>query len=391
MPICTSKEAPRFEGAASGLDHYIEDIELLCADHQKLGDAELIRWAIYYTDEKSSDTWTATRDVINNPKTWEDFKKAIQDIYPEAQPNRRHTISALCAITDHFQAQGVNAETVLAEYFREFSSTTNYLVSKHRMTKRKASILFISAFPREFRADITTRLTIKCPDIRPDDGYDLKDMDSAAQFVISSRPAIALLAATTLPTPMPPPPVPVATYTPTPPPPTPTATPYALPLTPPATYAAQPYMPCPPFTGCRFCSAPEHITPACQVRDKYAWLGKIRLNAGQAQMLDGADPFDLPYRYHSQFIKDHVDRWHLEHLTPTPPVVASANLLAATNSTESYAAKQKKNTTAMLKSKQTLPTVNSPAAAASGSKGKDKEKDIPTYKFRSPIDDITAP
>jgi hypothetical protein len=108
-------------------------------------------------------------------------------------------------------------------------------------------------------------------------------------------------------------------------------------------------------------------------------------------MPDGADPFDPPYRYHGQFIKDRVDRWHLEHPTPMLPVVASANLLAAANSAESYAAEQKKNTSAMPKSKQTPPTVNSPAATASGSKGKDKEKDIPAYKFRSPIDDITAP
>ena len=183
MPIRTSKEAPRFQGSASGLERYIEDIELLCADRQKSGDAELIRWAIYYTDEKSSDTWVATRDALESPKTWEDFKKAIQDIYPEAQPDRRHTISALRAITDRFQAQGVNSEMVLAEYFREFSSTANYLVSKHRMTKCEASILFISSFPKEFRADITTQLTIKCPDVCPDDGYNLKDMDSAAQFV----------------------------------------------------------------------------------------------------------------------------------------------------------------------------------------------------------------
>ena len=71
---------------------------------------------------------------------------------------------------------------VLAEYFCEFSSTANYLVSKHCMTKREASM---STFPKEFRANITTRLTVKCPDVCPDDGYNLKDMDSTAQFVIS--------------------------------------------------------------------------------------------------------------------------------------------------------------------------------------------------------------
>ena len=75
-------------------------------------------------------------------------------------------------------------------------------------------------------------------------------------------------------------------------------TPYPPLPTLPVTYAAQLYMPHPLLSGCYFCSAPEHITPMCQVRDKYSQLGKIRLNAGWAQMLDGANPFNVPYRHH---------------------------------------------------------------------------------------------
>ena len=112
---------------------------------------------------------------------------------------------------------------VLAEYFCEFSSTANYLVSKHCMTKREASM---STFPKEFRANITTWLTVKCPDVCPDDGYNLKDMDSTTQFVISSRPSLALPTATMPPAPIPLPPAPVATYNSTPPPPTAAAAPY---------------------------------------------------------------------------------------------------------------------------------------------------------------------
>ena len=78
---------------------------------------------------------------------------------------------------------------VLAEYFCEFSSTANYLVSKHCMTKREASM---STFPKEFRANITTRLTVKCPDVRPDDGYNLKDMDSVTNGTDSLHYAILI-------------------------------------------------------------------------------------------------------------------------------------------------------------------------------------------------------
>ena len=60
MLICTSKEAPCFLGVASGLEHYIEDIEMLCENWQRSGNAEFIKWAIYYTNEKLLDTWTAT-------------------------------------------------------------------------------------------------------------------------------------------------------------------------------------------------------------------------------------------------------------------------------------------------------------------------------------------
>ena len=78
---------------------------------------------------------------------------------------------------------------VLAEYFCEFSSTANYLVSKHCMTKCEASM---STFPKEFRANITTRLTVKCPDVRPDDGYNLKDMDSVTNGTDSLHYAILI-------------------------------------------------------------------------------------------------------------------------------------------------------------------------------------------------------
>ena len=99
MPIRTSKDAPRFEGVASGLNRYLEDIKMICQDCERSGDEELIKWAVYYTNEKSADTWTATREALTE-NTWDAFKTAIGEIYPEAQPDRRHTIAALRAITE---------------------------------------------------------------------------------------------------------------------------------------------------------------------------------------------------------------------------------------------------------------------------------------------------
>ena len=376
MPIRTSKEAPRFQGVASTLERYLEDIEMICEDRERSGDAELIKWAIYYTDEKSSETWTTTRDALTSPKTWADFRTAISEIYPEAQPDRRHTIAALRIITDRYSSQAITSEAKLAEYHREFSATAQYLMKKHRITSREASVMYMSAFASEIRPDITTRLTIKCPDVRPDDGYDLKEMNSAAQFVISSRPAIALLADTTPRTPTPAPaPTPMPA---TPPPPTP------APITQAQAFAQRPI-----FNGCVFCGESDHRTPWCRVRDEYVKQGKIKLSDGRIQLPNGEEPNLPKYRGDGQWFKQRVDKWHQNNPQPntSEPRVASANLLEVPDHAEIYAAEQKKNTTAMPRSKQT-PPVPPPPPAASSSKG--KEKETPAFKFRSPIDDATA-
>ena len=127
-------------------------------------------------------------------------------------------------------------------------------------------------FPVSVRPDITTQLMIKCPDVRPDDGYNLKDMMNAMQFVISSKPAIDLLAPTTplqpsMPAPVPQPPM-AAYVTPA------AATPYVPDL--PSSYAAQPYQQRLQYDGCTFCGASDHAIAACAIKAEYACLGKIK-------------------------------------------------------------------------------------------------------------------
>ena len=178
-------------------------------------------------------------------------------------------------------------------------------MSKHRMMSREASIMYMSTFPVSIRPNITTRLTIKCPDVCPDDGYNLKDMMNAAQFIISSKPAIDLLAATTplqLSVPAPALQPPMAAYVmPA------AATPYVPDL--PSSYAAQPYQQQLQYDGCMFCGASDHTIAACAVKAKYARLGKIKIVNGHVQLLDGNSPFVEPYRSHGRFIQAWIDRW----------------------------------------------------------------------------------
>ena len=92
-------------------------------------------------------------------------------------------------------------------------------------------------------------------------------------------------------------------------------------------------------------------------------------------------------------LKDHIDRYYLEHLhaAPTQPTT-SANFLAGSSTTKAFAAKQKKASSAMPKSKQPIHIQQQlTAAMLTVSTSKGKEREVPAFKFRSPIDDATAP
>ena len=82
MPLRTSPDAPYFCGDANDLPHYLTEVEDLCQSRQWMTGPERIKYAVYYTDESSWNIWDSAREVLADPASWEDFKSAMQDLYP---------------------------------------------------------------------------------------------------------------------------------------------------------------------------------------------------------------------------------------------------------------------------------------------------------------------
>ena len=95
MPLRTSQDAPRFLGAADDLPRYFEEVEALCRSCHRSADSEVIRYAVYYTDESSWDAFAAARDSLEGPKTWQEFKTVVFEFYPQREV--AHTQSSLQA------------------------------------------------------------------------------------------------------------------------------------------------------------------------------------------------------------------------------------------------------------------------------------------------------
>ncbi|KAF8628491.1 hypothetical protein AX14_011242, partial [Amanita brunnescens Koide BX004] len=83
MPLRASQEAPRFSGAANDLSIYLATVEVLCREHQRSSEAELIKYAVYYADESSWDSLTLARDSLDDPTSWGEFKQTVHGFYPQ--------------------------------------------------------------------------------------------------------------------------------------------------------------------------------------------------------------------------------------------------------------------------------------------------------------------
>ncbi|KAF8678488.1 hypothetical protein AX14_004722 [Amanita brunnescens Koide BX004] len=96
MPLRTSQDAPCFLGTADDLAHYVVEVEELCQACQQSANTDLIKWSVYYTEGPTWDMWSTMRDSLPDPKTWEEFKAAICNVYP--QHKEAHVQAPLAAL-----------------------------------------------------------------------------------------------------------------------------------------------------------------------------------------------------------------------------------------------------------------------------------------------------
>ena len=187
MPMAHSRDAPKFVDDASGFDAFFEDVEELAA-RAGLNTADTIKWAIRYASPWS-DAWKhvpcLSPDALNAP-TLAEFKAEVLQYYPDLNNDRRYTSRDLERLLERTQDYQDMSRSDLGEYYRRFITYSTYLVNKGRLSERERGAWYLKGFPQPVRVSILQRLTIKKPDVLPEDGYSLTDIHSAAEFVLNT-------------------------------------------------------------------------------------------------------------------------------------------------------------------------------------------------------------
>lgn len=186
MPMANSREAPRFGTSASEFDTFFEDVEEL-GRRANLDVVAMIKWARRYAGAES-DSWQYVPCLQGNavPASFDIFRDEVMAKYPNLSKDRRFTINDLNRLVNRTSEYIDMSRDDLGAYERKFSSHTEYLIGRGRLSTRERSDLYLKGFPQPVRARILQRLSIVKSQVLPEEGYEYADVHEAALFVLSS-------------------------------------------------------------------------------------------------------------------------------------------------------------------------------------------------------------
>ncbi|KDR81131.1 hypothetical protein GALMADRAFT_207976 [Galerina marginata CBS 339.88] len=326
MPARGDRSAPTFDPIKPReLKHYFSDLEFLMELAGVLTEANKKKHATRYVSMDIADVWETLAEYKTAEKTYENFKDAVLKLYPGADDDQRYSLADLDIIIGSHQRLGLSTLTELADYYRQFSAVTTFLVEKERLSELDQKRAFIKGFPPALWERVSQRLQLKFPDKYPDHPYEMEKVHEAAQYVLHGTSTM------------------VNHFTP------PQST---------SSVASEPVVKAenlaPLFTEftksileilkqnqqqqsnsrratnydvtCNFCSGPHYIRD-CKLVDEYQIAGKVKRNSeGKVVLPTGAFvPRDIP----GQYLKDRIDEWHRRNPNQLAAGMMSAILLEA--------------------------------------------------------------
>jgi len=154
--------------------------------------AEKKKHACQYVDVDTADLWESIGEYSDVQKTYEEFIKAVQSLYPGAEEERKWSVADMDKLVGERSRLGVLSLGDLGDYYRQFYTITTFLRGKQRLSAAEQSRAFVRGFQPDLWSRISQRLQLKLPDHFPDDPYDIIEIHEAAQFVLHGTPSTLL-------------------------------------------------------------------------------------------------------------------------------------------------------------------------------------------------------
>ena len=182
MPSRHDRAAPKFDGKPSSLAAFIDDISQLAAACA-LSDQDKIKWTVRYAPSEDAELWEMQPNY--GTENWEEFKKELYALYPGSTGDRKYSVANLEALTEKQASVPMETSEEFGRYYRAFSKVATFLKKRDKLTDREISAQFILGLNYSFRVKVRAQLKAQNPTHHTDDPYSLKEISTAALFLLS--------------------------------------------------------------------------------------------------------------------------------------------------------------------------------------------------------------
>ena len=131
MPVRNHRTAPTFDPTQPrSLGRYFQDLEGWFSRCQIVDDVRRKEYTINYVPVAEEDIWSSLPEFKEANKSYYDFKRAIQELYPTANSERKFTVNDLDLLITKFAREGINTIEDLSSYYRQYHAMSTFLISK---------------------------------------------------------------------------------------------------------------------------------------------------------------------------------------------------------------------------------------------------------------------
>ncbi|KAJ6461521.1 hypothetical protein C8R47DRAFT_1241006 [Mycena vitilis] len=187
MPARGDRNAPQFDSQKPReLLRYFSDLQYLFTRSNVTDSTEKKQHATRFLTVDDQDVWETLDEFTDATKTYEEFKRAVLNLYPGTDTDRKYSLGDLDALIGEYGRIGMHSKADFREFYRQFIVISKYLVDKQRLSEGERSRAFRRAIqPQSLWDRVDRRLQIKRPDVHPQDPYSVQDIYDAVDFVLA--------------------------------------------------------------------------------------------------------------------------------------------------------------------------------------------------------------
>ncbi|KAJ6530500.1 hypothetical protein DFH09DRAFT_1093550 [Mycena vulgaris] len=197
MPARGDRNAPQFDSQKPReLLRYFSDLQFLFSRSGVTDSTEKKQHATRFLTVEDQELWEALPEFSDAAKSYDEFKAAVLKHYPGTDADRKYSLGDLDALVGEYGRIGIHSKADFAEFYRQFTVISKYLVDKNRLSEGERSRAFCRAIqPASLWDRVHRRLQIKKPDVHPQDPYDIADIHEAVDFVLAGTSNVPTAAA----------------------------------------------------------------------------------------------------------------------------------------------------------------------------------------------------